>query len=256
MSADTTRPHSGPFEQDPRLVDWLVALSHDSPLESSPADATPARNAPPLAAAPSLLSLLKDADPNVRLRTATAVGELAQELRRVLPALRAALEQAALEDGDEGVRAEAVRALLHAGPQPDTEIPALTDALRNEIDVVRFHAAMALGDIGPAARAAVPALIHACTWDDEPAVRVGAAAALWKIDGDRGALVLHVLTEALANANEMICWIAADCLVQMGPAARQAAPALQQALRRSYRLTVVATSVQLALDRIQPKTPA
>ena len=60
--------------------------------------------------------------------------------------------------------------------QPSTEIPALVDALRNEIDVVRFHAATALADIGPAARPAVPALIHTCTWDDEPAVRVAAAA--------------------------------------------------------------------------------
>jgi HEAT repeat protein len=236
-------------------MDWLTALSHDSPLEAPPATTNPASNVPPLSAVPGLVSLLKDADPNVRMRTAKAMGELALELRRVLPALRAALEQTALNDGDDGVRAEAVRALLCAGPQPSTEVPGLVDALRNEIDVVRFHAAMALGDLGSAARPAVPALIHACTWDDEPAVRVGAAAALWKIDGDRGALVLHVLTDAVANANEMICWIAAECLAQIGPAARGSVPALRQALARSYRLTVVPTSLKLALERIQPKAP-
>jgi HEAT repeat protein len=221
-------------------------------LEPGSADTRPFSNGPPLTAVPSLLSLLRDADPNVRAQTAAAVGDLARELRRVLPQLRAALEEAALDDGDEGVRGEAVRALLRAGPQPATEIPALVDALRNEIDVVRFHAAMALGDIGPAARSAGPALIHVCTWDVEPAVRVGAAAALWKIDGDRGALVLHVLTDALTNANEMICWIAAESLAQMGPAAREAAPALRQALGRHYRLSVITTSLKLALQRIEP----
>jgi HEAT repeat protein len=59
---------------------------------------------------------LDDADPKVRLPAVTALGDLAEEVRQVLPALRAALEEAALHDADEGVRAEAERALLRAGP--------------------------------------------------------------------------------------------------------------------------------------------
>src|SRR5262249_5970492 len=173
-----------------------------------------------------------------------------------LPALRAALGEAALHDGDDGVRAEAVRALLRAGPQPGTEVGALIDALHNEVDVVRFHAAIALGDFGSAGRPAVPALIHASLWDEEPAVRLGAAMALWKIDDHRDPLALHVLTGALGDANELICWVAAEWLGQMGPAAREAVPALRQALRRGYRLSLVTTSVRLALERIDPQAPA
>src|ERR1700732_4135239 len=93
------------------LADWLVALSHDSPFERPQASAAGGGASPPLAAVQSLLSLLKDSDRDVRLRAGTALGDLGGEVRRVLPALRAALREAALNDGDDGVRAEAVRAL-------------------------------------------------------------------------------------------------------------------------------------------------
>lgn len=200
---------------------------------------------------PLLLSLVKDADRDVRLPAVRVLGELAEEVRRVLPALRAALGDAALYEDDDGVRAEAVRALLRAGPQSATEVGPLVDALRSEVDVVRFHAAIALGDFGPAGRPAVPDLIHTSYWDDEPAVRVEAAMALWKID-EKKPLVLHVLTEALSDANELICWVAAECLGQIGPAAGDAVPALRQALHRDFRLSLVKTAVRLALERIEP----
>jgi HEAT repeat protein len=196
---------------------------------------------------------LKDAGRDVRLRVVTALGELAAEVRPVLPALRAALAEAALHDGDDIVRAEAVRALLRAGPQPDTEVPALVDTLHSEVAVVRCHAAIALGRLGPDSGPAVPALIHASLWDEEPAVRVAAAVALWKIDDYKGPLVLDVLTRALGDESELICWIAAECLGHMGPAAREAVPALQQALRKGYRLSLVTKSVRLALERIDPQ---
>ena len=63
-------------------------------------------------------------------------------------------------------------------------------------------------------------------------------------------VVLQVLTGALADANEMICWIAAESLAQMGPAARSGVPALRQALERSYRLPAVPAGIRLALERI------
>src|SRR5262249_31713808 len=113
-----------------------------------------------------------------RSQAVTALGYLAEEIRRVLPAIRAALGEAALHDGDAGVRAEAVRAFLRAGPQPGTDLAALVDAVYSEVDLVRFHAAVALGDLSPEGRPALPALIHVSLWDEEPAVRLGAAMAL------------------------------------------------------------------------------
>ena len=257
MSEEVGRRRLGPVRlgQDPPVADWLVALSHDSPFEGPPVRAARGGPPPPLTAVPSLLSLLQDADRDVRLRAVTSLGDLAGEVRRLLPGLRAALGEAALHDRDDGVRAEAVHALLRAGPQTATEVGPLVDALDSEVDVVRFHAAIALGDFGPGARPAVSALIRASLWDEEPAVRVGAATALWKIDR-KGPLVLHVLTEALGDANELICWVAAECLGQIGPAAREAVPALRQALRRDFRLSLVKTGVRLALERIDPQAQA
>jgi HEAT repeat protein len=200
--------------------------------------------------------MLKDADRDVRLRAITALRNLAGEVRQLLPTLRAALAEAILHDGDDIVRAEALRALLHAGAPPATDVAALEGALASEVEAVRCHAAIALGELGPEGRPAVPALIHACLWDAEPAVRVAAAMALWKVDQRKRALVLHVLTRALDNTSELICWAAAECLGQMGPAARDAVPALRRALGKSYRLSLITTSVRLALDRIDPQAPA
>jgi HEAT repeat protein len=244
--------------QDPCLADWLVGLSHDSPFEPPQDKVVPGGASPSLAAVPSLLSLVNDPDREVRLRVVAALGELGGELRRVLPGLRAALKEVTRNDGDPGVRAEAVRALLRTGPQPATEIDGLVEALQSDVDVVRFHAAIALGNRGPESRPAVPALIHASLWDEEPAVRVEAARALWEIDPDtKGPLVLHVLTKALDEANELICWIAADCLGQMGPLAREAVPALRRALQRDFRMSLLKTGVLLSLERIEPpSTPA
>jgi HEAT repeat protein len=238
--------------QGPPLADWLVALSHDSPFDRPQADARGVTS-PPLMAVPSLLSLLKDSDGAIRRQAVTALGALGGEVRRVLPALRAALGEAALSDEDDSVRAEAVRALLQAGPEPATEVGALVDSLFSPVDVVRFHAAVALGDSGPAGRPAVPRLIRAALWDDDPAVRVEAAMALWKIDR-KGPLVIPALVGALDDANELICWIAAEYLGQMGPAAREAVPALRQAMHRDFRLSLIKTGVMLALERID--TPA
>ena len=120
---------------------------------------------------------------------------------------------------------------------------------------MRFHAAITLGDIGRDGQPAVPELIHTSLWDAQAAVRLGAALALWKIDR-KGPLVLDVLTEALGDANELVCWVAAECLGQMGPAAREAAPALRQALGKDFRLALVKTGVRLALERLDPQAAA
>jgi hypothetical protein len=238
--------------QNPPLTHWLLALSHDSPFEKPQAPVSQTETFPSLATAHRLLSLLKELDPSVRLRAARGLGELAEEVRRILPTLRAALENAALYDEDDEVRTEAVHALLQAGPQPATEVGGLIDALNSDIGVVRCHAAIALGEKGPAAQSAVPALTHASLWDDEPAVQVAAAMALWKIER-KAPLVRHVLARALTSSNELICWVAAECLGQMGPAARDAIPALRLALRRDFRLSLVKRGVRLALERIDPQ---
>jgi HEAT repeat protein len=101
----------------------------------------------------------------------------------------------------------------------------------------------------------MPALIHTALWDEDPAVRLEAAVALWKIDRT-GPLVIPALIKALADDNELICWIAADCLGQIGSEAREAVRALQQALRRPFKMALIRRGVALALERIDPHAEA
>jgi HEAT repeat protein len=243
------------LQPHPPVADWLEALSHDSPFERGRKTSVGGRTVPPLSAVPSLFSFLKDSEPGIRLQAIMALGNLGEVVRRVLPMLRAALRETALEDVDESVRACAVHAILQVGPQPATEVCGLIDSLQEKIELVRFHAAIALGNLGCAARSAVPALIRTALRDEEPAVRLEAAMALWNID-HKGPLVVPALIKALADDNELICWIAADCLGQIGPEARDAVPALQQALRRPFKMGLIGKGVALALRRIDPEAAA
>jgi HEAT repeat protein len=245
--------HNALIRQQPPLAEWLQGLSHDGPYERIQETSVGQEAAPRLEAVPSLLSLLKDSDRGIRMQAAQALGSLGERAHRVLPVLRAALKEIALKDPDESVRSDAMHALLQAGPQPTSEVAGLIDSLQDDVEVVRFHAAVALADLNGAARPALPALIHAALWDENPGVRVEAAVALWKIDRNKGPLVIPALIKALASNNEFICWIAADCLGQIGPEARQAVPALQQALRRPFKIALIRKGVALALERIDPQ---
>src|SRR2546422_954733 len=178
-----------------RIADWLAGLSHDSPFERGSDESVRDQEAPRLALVPILISLLQDPDRNVRSRVIEALATFGEQAQRALPVLRAALKDAALTDDDESIRSHAVHAVLQIGPQPASDVAALIDSLHDELDVVRFHAALALGALGHGARSAAPALIHAARWDEDAAVRVQAAVALRKIDRN-GLLALHTLIEA------------------------------------------------------------
>jgi HEAT repeat protein len=240
-----------PDIQEPPVTDWLEALGHGGPFERLPtAMAWNRAGLPLIGAVRRLIPCLKDADAEVRKHAVRALGNLGGQAHWILGALRAALRTTALTDDDDDVRNLARRAVLTAGPRPDTEVAALVDSLHDSLGVVRFHAAIALGDLGRTARAALPALIHASLWDEDPAVRIEAAIALWKIDRKTAPRVIPTLIEALDNANELLCWIAADFLGEIGSEAREAVPALQKALQRRFKIQLVRRGIMLALERI------
>jgi HEAT repeat protein len=81
----------------------------------------------------------------------------------------------------------AVWAALKVKPEDkslfEAAVPRLRRALRGDREVARLEAAAALGDIGPAAEAALPILELVSEEDDSRAVRAAAAQALAKIRG-------------------------------------------------------------------------
>jgi hypothetical protein len=75
----------------------------------------------------------------------------------------------------EAFEAVASRALVSIGAE---SVPVLVDYLTDQRAEIRRWAALVLGDIGPEANEAIPALIHASSSDDDPAVREAARQSL------------------------------------------------------------------------------
>jgi len=73
--------------------------------------------------------------------------------------------------------ATAIFSLANLSPQ--VSVPVLVSSLKSPNAMVRNYSAMTLGDLGPKAAAAIPALTNALA---EPALRKDAAGALHKID--------------------------------------------------------------------------
>src|SRR5262245_5882225 len=86
---------------------------------------------------------------------------------------------------EEAARREAVEALSRLGP---AVVPDLVRALRDEAGQVRNQAVVALGAMGPEAKAAVPALGDVLREEDKY-LRSQGAAALGKIGPEAGAAV-------------------------------------------------------------------
>ncbi len=118
-------------------------------------------------AVPALIEALNGDDERVRSAAAVALGQIGPDAKDAVPALRAALGPGLLGQNS-------ARALGRIGPHG---MPALIDALKNGSE----HAALALGEIGPDAREAVPALLAAIKSGQEDVSR-SAAEALRKID--------------------------------------------------------------------------
>jgi hypothetical protein len=64
-------------------------------------------------------------------------------------------------------------------------------------------------------------------------------------------VVVPVLAAAVRDGGEVLRWIAADCLGEIGPAARDAVPALRAALAQEGTLALVRQGLRLALERIE-----
>jgi HEAT repeat protein len=94
-------------------------------------------------------------------------------------------------------REKAAKALGNMGPSAASAVPALTKAvLEDDTSFVRENAAEALGKIGSNAKSAEPALIKTVLKDDSVPVRMNAAKALAKIDPESKAAALALIERA------------------------------------------------------------
>jgi HEAT repeat protein len=192
---------------------------------------------------------------------AEALGRMGPAASTALPALRRARNSK-----DHHVRCVAALAAWRLDKQAGEALPVLVAALTDpgpgnrlsdacviEVDSLppsQQVAAQALGQMGPAAAAALPALKKALTAHDID-VRLAAAEAIAQINRQEKA-VLPVLLTALRSRDREARETAVRVLGQLGPEAKTAVPALRQALA-DPEPTVRAAAVE-ALRRVDPAT--
>ena len=140
---------------------------------------------------PLLTEALQSADPKVMsdaLHFLSVVDEQAHKatVPALLQALRSMTPAADPEGWVTNVRTSVAILLAQSGAPADLSVPALVEALRCEIAAVRWGAACALAELGPAARSAMPTLAQVIGDETETeAVRVEAAYALAVIGDPR-----------------------------------------------------------------------
>jgi hypothetical protein len=136
---------------------------------------------------------------------------------------------------------------------PDSSvIEALAACLSDREPAVRLAAATALGDIGPAAEEAVPALAKVFTNQNNSSdLRAAAVRALGFVGpaaGDAVPEMIGVLTNYHNRSD--LRQAAAEALGAMGPAAHSAAPALAQSLADYNNTSAVRQAAATALGHV------
>ena len=163
-------------------------------------------------AVPALTIALKDKDPEVRVYAAFSLWRIDPQTGVTLPFLRQALEDgnasAAKADVTRRHRAAAAYALCRIDPK--TGIPALCKIIENKTDPERASVIGLAAALGPAAKAAVPALQGALKADD-PDVRRAAAQTLG-IVGREMPSVVAALLEAAKDSDLEVRRAAADAV--------------------------------------------
>jgi HEAT repeat protein len=167
-------------------------------------------------AVPALIETLKDG---------SGVGGWAVEaLREIGPVTIPAVLEVIKNSQKAEARASAIAVLWSFGPKAREAIPVLIKALKDENWDVRGRSAWVLGTIGPEAESAIPGIVDLLSKDEANTAR--AAEALASIGP---ASVPHLIK--LLEGNSAIARVGAvSALMQLGPKARDAVPALIEAL--------------------------
>jgi HEAT repeat protein len=196
-------------------------------------------------AKPAVRSLMEDEEPLIRIRAAVAYWKITAQSDLSVAVLTEILNT----DAEWRHRHDAAQALGGMGAAAEAAVPALGTALADDNAEVRCESAESLGEIGPAAIAAIPDLQRALE-AEHPRLCLNVAQALWKIDR-RVSEALHVLTDLLKGDDQTTAYLAARQLGEMGAAARAAVPNLLNALQ-SHDSDVR----DAALDAIRQVDPA
>jgi HEAT repeat protein len=174
-----------------------------------------------------VLQELKDTDPKVRLKAVKLLGSVPN--KEAVQALAGALE-----DPDAAVAEQAAVGLRGVGPAASAAVPALVKRLKDPpSEAFREAAVTALGSIGPKAAAAAPLLVEQLRRQGAPVkTRRAAVIALGRL-GPGAKTAVQTLIDALADRE--LEQDAVEALLGMREEARPAIPALSKRMRPEIR---------------------
>jgi len=226
-----------------------------------------------------LVEQLQNSDRQVAFDAATELGEMGSDAIAAIPAL----VDLATFDEKGSHRIHPTLAAGEALPKINAEaaVPYLVKSLK--LREKRYSAARILGEFGPTARPAIPALVDAmravttAQTEDERSASAQAAAALAKIRphglsalvsemghndtavrklavwatprGADGKPAVNVLAQRLSDSDSEIRSLAANALADIGPGATDALPFIKMALDKE-RSGLVVFALQRALDSV------
>ena len=173
-------------------------------------------------AVPCLMACLDDEDRHLEGSSVRALGRIGPPAKPAVPALRALLT-------DELSRCEAANALWRIDSEyVPLALPVFIEAL-NQRRGDWLNVAVYLYEMGPPGKPALPALARLLD-EQNPHIRLTAAAAIWHVDPDHASRVvtaLGILSEETFFGRED----AIEMLGEIGPAAKAALPHLQACLK-------------------------
>jgi HEAT repeat protein len=162
---------------------------------------------------------LKSSDEAVRLKAIEQLGTQGESAAEAVEPL-----SALLADKSPAVRAQAAKALGEIGLPAKSAAAALVETLKDTDETVRREAVKALVEIRPGPAVMQPLFLKVMQ-DADPAVRMRIMHAI----SEGGEAVVPGLIKALGN--EKAAYWACIALRDMGPAAKEAVPALTEALK-------------------------
>ncbi len=252
-------------EAVPALIKALK--SHDAMVRGHAANALEEIDDSSQPVIEGLAKLLDDKDSNVRRAAIDALVGIRPAPDVLLPILRKAMEDSDMDSsvivpalevfaemGDAGVPPlmEAMKhektcywaciALGSMGPKAKAAVPEIAKATASKDPAMRMQAVIALGEIGPDAKSAEPELIKALS-DEQNSVRYGAAYALGRIGAKEAT---PELVKQASSADPFLKMIAIWAVAKINPddkdAMQQAVTVLTESLKSPDRRTRAAAA--------------
>ncbi len=208
----------------------------------------------PQSALDYLTAALHETDPRIRIQAVRGFCLLKREAKTVVPKTVVPVLVTALEEPDAEVRREAAEVLGEVGPQARAGLPALKKQLKRKAATASLEASTCLLAMYKIAPQSAFDYLHAALHEADPRIRIQAAHDFWWLKKD-AKTVVPILIAALGEPDAEVRRAAAQQLGEIGPAAKEAIPALLKAAEDPDRSIQMESYTALRQIQTEPGNP-